>query len=64
MAYKSAVSERIRVAVARIVAVAGLTVFGGVFWGMDGLWCGMLAALVLALPLAFLPKRANAEGEQ
>lgn len=37
-----------------LLGLAGLTALGGVFWGMDGLWCGMLATLVLALPLAFL----------
>ena len=35
-----------------LLGLAGLTVLGGVFWGMDGMWCGMLAALVLALPHA------------
>ena len=44
-----------------LLGLAGLTVLGGVFWGMDGLWCGMLAAVALALLLAFLPDRV-AEG--
>lgn len=47
-----------------LLGLAGLTVLGGVFWGMDGLWCGMLAALVLALPLAFLSNKAIAEDRQ
>lgn len=37
-----------------LLGLAGLTVLGGVFWEMDGLWFGMLAAVALALPLAFL----------
>lgn len=48
-----------------LLGLAGLTILGGVFWGMDGLWCGMLATLALALPVAFLPKRkitATTEG--
>lgn len=40
-----------------LFGLSGLTVLGGVFWGMDGMWCGMLVASALALPLAFLPNR-------
>lgn len=46
-----------------LFGLAGLTILGGVFWNMDGLWCGMVATIALALPLAFMPTRVITEGE-
>lgn len=45
-----------------LLGMAGLSVIGGIFWGLEGMWCGMLATLVIAVVLAFLPQKSVAPG--
>ena len=43
-----------------LLGMVGLSVIGGIFWGLEGIWCGMLATLVIAVVLAFLPQKTVA----
>ena len=45
-----------------LLGMVGLSVIGGIFWGLEGMWCGMLATLVIAVVLAFLPQKTVAPG--